>query len=78
MSSGVYLSDVTTFTQHEKASVDMFWHMLKNQENQHVRDGFKRWNLSIEKHGKIIANLIMGKPDEDNPERDSCMRYVTL
>ena len=51
--------------------MDMFWHMLdeNNHENQHVRDEFKRWNLSIEKHGKIIADLIMGKPDENCPER---------
>ena len=49
----------------------MFWHMLdeNNLENQLVRDEFKRWNLSIETHGKIIENLIMGNPDEDHPER---------
>lgn len=51
--------------------MDMFWHMLdeNNLENQHVRDEFKRWDLSIEKHGKIIEDLIMGKPDENFPER---------
>ena len=47
----------------------MFWHMLDNPENQLVRDEFKIWNLSIEKHGKIIEDLIMGKPDENFPER---------
>ena len=57
--------DNQSFTQHEQASVDMFHHML---ENQQVRDEFKRWNLSTEKHGKFVAELITGKPGEDSPE----------
>ena len=58
--------DNQTFTQHEQASVDMFRHML--EKNQQVRDEFERWGLSIEEHGKFIAELIMGKPDQNSPQ----------
>ena len=58
--------DKQSFTQHEQASVDMFRHML--EKNQHVREEFERWSLSTEEHGKFVAELILGKPDENSPQ----------
>ena len=54
------------FTQHEDASVDMFCHLL--EKNQHVRDEFEKWKLSIKEHGKFVAELIMGEPDKSSPQ----------
>ena len=39
----------------------MFRHML---EDEQVRDEFETWELSIDKHGKFIEELIMGEPDK--------------
>ena len=54
------------FTQHEKASVDMFCHLL--EKNQEVQDEFESCNLSTVEHGKFVAELIMGEPDESSPQ----------
>ena len=53
---------ICRFTQHEKASVDMFRHLL--EKNQQVRNEFERWKLRIKENGKFIEELIMGEPDE--------------
>ena len=54
------------FTQHEKASVDMFRHLL--EKNQQVRNEFERWKLRIKEDGKFIEELIMGEPDESSSQ----------
>ena len=63
----VWRSDVNqTFAQHEQASVDMFRHML--EKNPPVREEFEKWSLSTEEHGKFVAELILGEPDENSPQ----------
>ena len=54
------------FTQHEKASVDMFCHLL--EKNQQVRDEFESCNLSTVEHGKFVAELIMGEPNQSSSQ----------
>ena len=58
--------NATSFTQHEKASVDMFRHIL--EKNKQVRDEFKKWKFSIKEHGKFVTELIIGEPDENSPQ----------
>ena len=67
---------VMAFTQHEKASVDMFHHML--EKNQQVRDEFERWNLSIEEHGKFTAELIMGEPGANTPQVSTLLQSALV
>ena len=57
---------ICRFTQHEKASVDMFRHLL--EKNQQVRDEFEKAKLNIKEHGKFIEELIMGEPDESSSQ----------
>lgn len=57
---------ICRFTQHEKASVDMFRHLL--EKNQQVRNEFERWKLRIKENGKFIEELIMGEPDESSSQ----------
>ena len=64
----------TSSTQHEQASVAMFHHML--EKNQHVREEFKRSNLSIEEHEKFVADLIMGKPGEKSPQVSILLHFT--